>query len=174
MCEYLIQGRKITMADGNGAQLSPAPTNFNLPLGNRRSPLVAKECHHLVSVRAGTRQTTSAPLFLASRYALPIHSNTLEYGGFIKTVSSFHGCASPSCSFVKNFLHFAVSAVAHGSRVKPNSRSRYENHRGSVAHSSLLEEVIALSAEEFIRCYCYSFDAEAPYVASEGPRHAIA
>ena len=63
--------RKTTIADGKGAVALP-PRNLTLPLMNRISPRNAYLCHHSVSVRAGTRQTTVAPRF-DSRTAFRIH-----------------------------------------------------------------------------------------------------
>src|SRR5262249_32974751 len=73
-----------TIALGTAA-LFLEPPNFSRPLSNRTSPRIANRCHHSVSVRAATRQTTVAPS-CADSQAFRIHFPiTAPYGGFINT-----------------------------------------------------------------------------------------
>lgn len=74
----------MTIADGNGAALL-APPNLNRPRSSRTSDArMTYRCHHFVSVRAGRRQQTVAPL-LADSYALCTQRPMCRpYGGFIQ------------------------------------------------------------------------------------------
>src|SRR5207249_10779598 len=66
-------GRKMTIADGNGAVFLAFP-NFNRPLTNRISlACMTWSCHARVSVRDGMRNTLSAP---CRALALPFASHT--------------------------------------------------------------------------------------------------
>lgn len=55
-CNRNEAGRMTTTAEGNGAEVSASP-NRRRPRSRRISYFMAKACHHLVSVRAGTRQS---------------------------------------------------------------------------------------------------------------------
>ncbi len=53
-------GRNTTTANGNGAAVTLLP-NRRRPRISLTSPRITYSCHHRVSVRAGKRQTTTAP-----------------------------------------------------------------------------------------------------------------
>lgn len=116
-----------TTAEGNGAEVSASPKRSR-PRIRRISCFMAKACHHLVSVRAGTRQTTVAFSCAAAWWALAIHRPICSpYGGFMKTASLAQDWRNPSSKRVKYLLHFAFASVEQGSKVKPNSRSNASN-----------------------------------------------
>ena len=88
--------------------------------------------HQRVSVRAGTRQTTTAPESDDSN-AFFIHcSISLPYGEFIQHVPS-QACFKPFSSGLKNRLHFALRASPHTSSSKRNSPLRPSNRNCGVS-----------------------------------------
>ena len=92
-------GRKMTIALGNGAEFS-APVNLRRPRSRRISEArLTYLCHHRVSVRAGTRQTTSSPVNDDSNAFLIQFAMARPYGGFIQQTPD-HRCARPSFSSV--------------------------------------------------------------------------
>ena len=93
-------------------------------------------CHAFVSGLAGISIATTIPFWLSS-YDFAIHNTSSRLnGGFTKALPILcHSCFSPSSSFVKNFLHFAVVGWAQGSRVKLKTSSNLLNSSGGVAHS---------------------------------------
>ena len=79
-----LQFQKIN-AEGNGAGAAPSP-NFKRPRNMRMSARLAMcSCHQCVSVRAGTRATTSSGRVVASWAALASQCfKLLPYGGLTK------------------------------------------------------------------------------------------
>ena len=101
----------IMIALGKGALFLLSP-NFKRPLMKRISEaFMAYSCHHFVSVREGTRQTTSASASIAFFIQAPIF---FPYGGFIQQTPC-QSLDNPSSRGEKNLEHFAFSAVAHTS-----------------------------------------------------------
>lgn len=149
---YIILGLMTTTALGNGALFFASP-NFSRPRTKRTSCCMAYWCHQLVSVRAGTKQTTVAPFF-ADSFALRIHALiSRPYGGFIQQTPD-HSCFSPSCSGVKNFAHLAFSGIAHTSNSNPNSALSLSKKSCGVACKSVALEkwIFILKTKKPARC----------------------
>src|SRR5215207_7261673 len=64
--------RNTMTTEGNGAPVLASP-NRSRPRRKRTSPRSAHSCHHAVSVRAGTKQTTSSAFACTDSHAFAIH-----------------------------------------------------------------------------------------------------
>jgi len=139
-------GRKTTTALGNGADsdcIPSASTKRSRPRSRRTSPRMHHSCHHLVSVRAGTRHTTVEPARDDSQAFSTQVPMVRPYGGFIQHRNPDQSCSSPSSSRVQNLVHFAFCGVAHTSTSNLNSRFSARNSSSGVPHSGVFDVLIA-------------------------------
>lgn len=136
MLSFAAVGRKTTIAEGKGAGALASP-NLRRPLRKVTSPNMQCSCHHLVSVLAGSKQTTVAPFLIELSWAFFTQAPIpLPYGGFIQQTPR-HSCLSPSCCGEKNAWHFAFSGTAHTSNSKSNRSFHSSNTCCGVAHISV-------------------------------------